>query len=178
MSFAESINKFEVENNFQFGKYINGKRGFELIEGFYNAFLDYKSEAVRIESLYSDFFDGKTYDKIEIKYDRVLFNSTWFLNIFSSITEHYYNNLSTDEANKVSKFKFEIIKFGFACMDFSLNNFDDLALYQYYFFRLDNNVGFNYDSYITFIEFKQDWKLIEKMDKDDFIRWHNAQKLM
>ena len=86
MSFAKSINKFEVENNFQLGKYINGKRGFDLIEGFYNAFLDYKTEAVRIESLYSDFFDGKTYDKIEIEYDRVLFNSTWFLNIFSSIT--------------------------------------------------------------------------------------------
>lgn len=177
MSFAKSINKFEVENNFQFGKYINGKKEYELIEGFYNAFLDYKIEVERINSLYSDFFNGKTYDKIIIEYDRVLINSTWFLNIFSSITEHYYNNLSNDEANKVSKFKFEIIKFGFDCMDFSLNNFDDLALYQYYFFRLDNNIGFNYDNFITFKEFRQDWKLIEKMDKDDFIRWHNAQKL-
>ena len=119
MSFAKSINKFEFENNFHFGKYINGKKEYDLIEGFFNAFVDYKIEAVRIESLYSDFFNGKTYDKIIIEYDRVLYNSTWFLNIFSSMTEHYYNNLTIDEANKVSKFKFEIIKFGFDCMDWT-----------------------------------------------------------
>ncbi|MVO07995.1 hypothetical protein GOQ30_02295 [Flavobacterium sp. TP390] len=178
MSFAESINKFEVENNFQFGKHINGKRGFNLIEGFYNAFVDYKVETQRIESLYFDFFNGKTYNKIEIEYDRVQYNSSWFLNIFSQISEHYYNKLNIEEAKLVSKYKIEIMNFSFACLDFSIKNFNDLSLYNYYFFRLDNNVGFNYDSYITFIEFKQDWKLIEKMDKDDFIRWHNAQKLM
>ena len=69
------------------------------------------------------------------------------------------------------------MQFLFAYPDFSLNNFDNLALYKYYFFRLDTNIGFNYNNYIKFEEFKEDWKLIEKMDRDDFIRWNNAQKL-
>ena len=177
MSFVKSINKFEIENNFQFGNYINGREGYDLIEGFYNAFVDYKIEATRIESLYSDFFNGKIHNKILVEYDRVQFNSNWFYSMFSTITEHYYNKLNTEESNKVSNFKFEILKFGFDCMDFSINNFDDFVLYNYFFFRLDNSMGFNYSTYITFKEFKQHWKLIEQMDKDDFIRWHNAQKL-
>ena len=49
---------------------------------------------------------------------------------------------------------------------------------NYYFFRLVSGKGFNYNNYITFKEFRQDWKMIEKMDKADFIRWYNAQKLM
>ncbi len=177
MSFAKSIKKFEIENNFQFGKYINGKKEYDLIEGFYNAFVDYRIEAVRIESLYFDFFNGKTYNKIPEEYDRVLYNSSWFLNIFSHISEHYYNKLSIQEAKVVSNYKIDIMNFGFDCLKFSIDNFNDLALYNYYFFRLDSGKGFNYDNYITFKEFRQDWKLIETMDKDDFIRWHNAQKL-
>jgi hypothetical protein len=177
MTFAETINKFETDNNFQFGKYISNKNGFDLIEGFYNAFVDYKIEAARIESLYSDFFNDKTYDKIVIEYERVLFNSSWFLNLFTDITKHYYNDLTIEEAKIVSAFKVEIMNFSFNCLDFNINNFNDLALYQYYFFRLVNNVGFNYNNYITFKEFRQDWKLIEKLEKDDFIAWHNAQKL-
>jgi hypothetical protein len=124
------------------------------------------------------FFDGKAHNKIPEEYDRVLYNSSWFLNIFSHISKHYYNKLSTEEAKVVSNYKIDIMSFGFDCLKFSIDNFNDLALYNYYFFRLVSGKGFNYNNYITFKEFRQDWKMIEKMDKADFIRWYNAQKLM
>jgi hypothetical protein len=72
MTFSESITKFETENNFQIKQHINGKKEFDLIEGFYNAFASYKNEALKIENSYSDFFDGKTFNKIVTDYDRIL----------------------------------------------------------------------------------------------------------
>jgi hypothetical protein len=177
MTFSESITKFETENDFQIRQHINGKKEFDLIEGFNNAFASYKIEALKIENSYSDFFDGKTYNKIDIDYDRVLYNSSWFLNLFSDITKYYYNDLTIPEAKIASNYKVDIMNFSFNCLDFSINNFEDLTLYKYYFFRLDENIGFNYDNYITFIEFRKNWKQIEQMDRQDFIRWNNAQKL-
>jgi hypothetical protein len=177
MTFSESITKFETENNFQIKQHINGKKEFDLIEGFYNAFASYKNEALKIENSYSDFFDGKTFNKIVTDYDRLLYNSSWFLNLFSDITKYYYNDLTIPEAKIVSNYKVDIMNFSFKCLDFSINNFEDLSLYKYYFFRLDKSIGFNYDEYIPFKIFRKDWKLIEKLDRDDFIRWNNAQKL-
>jgi hypothetical protein len=91
--------------------------------------------------------------------------------------EYYYNDLTIPEAKIVSNYKVDIMNFSFKCLDFSINNFEDLSLYKYYFFRLDKSIGFNYDEYIPFKIFRKDWKLIEKLDRDDFIRWNNAQKL-
>lgn len=172
-----AIKKFEQETNFQIQPYIQSKTGFELIKGFHQAFLQYNVEISRIENIYTDFFNGIGYNKIEPEYLRVLWNVSWFLDIITEMKKHFQSVMTPQDKADYSDFMLDICETQIACNNFISNNRKNFDLYNGYFIRLEGAFGFNEENYITFKEYKDNYAEIEKLEFETFKEWVKAQRI-
>jgi len=175
MTFKEIIIQFETENSFSITKHIASKKGFDLIQGFFEAFNEYKEVINDTDKKYKEFFSGIGYNKIEPEFERIVWNIGWFSERISDLDKHFKKILTGEETKQVVNYMFEILD---TQMKFTKYLFDpDFELYHRYFSRLENEIGFNEEPYITFKDFKDHFEEIKRLEDEALKEWVKAQRI-
>jgi hypothetical protein len=170
---SDAIDRFEKQNTFKITPFIQSKTGFDLIKGLALAFDSYKIEIASVQTAYTDFFNGKRYDKIEPEYNLVLFNVSWFMGIFGEAKKDLYSTLSDEQIKEANEMFVDIAEEFNSCSQYNISNMNNFNLYNHYFIKLKEH-GFNMsdddenESYITFPEYVRNSPIIEQRDYEQF----------
>ncbi len=173
----KEIQKFEHDNNFEITPFLESKEGFDLIDGFYKAFIQYKVEIEETKKKYTDFFDGVGFDKIYPEYNRVLWNITWFSDVITKLQAHFKAQLRKSENEEIIKYIIEISTIHIDYLHFLNSNRRSFTMYTEYFGRFETELGFNGEDYITFKEFSDNYDEIKKLDLEEIRNLIRAQRI-
>jgi hypothetical protein len=160
---------------------IEGKSGFEIIEGINCSFQNFKAEFETIKQSWFDFFSGKRNELLPYSIMEVNFiPGSVYSNLLKKECESQRETFNKTQVDKVLNYGLDIMEFVALCSKFYTDNFKNFEMYESFKMRLEKNLGFaDIDRvYITFPEFKIHYEEIKDMEDKEFIAWYKAQKLL